>query len=323
MAKGHKPKAGSRAFWPKKRAKRIYPRLKHIKISGDAVAPVEFAGYKAGMTSALLPDKAGHLVKSATVLDCPPLIICGAKFYRGTVDGLKDAGTIWAEKLEKLLSRKINPPKDTKTKAKLSDFEKKIESLEDLRLLVHTQPKESGIGKKKPELFEIALSGSLKKKFEYIKEKLGSQLKPEDVFKEGEFIDVSAVTRGKGFQGPVKRFGIKIRSRKNKLKRRHVGTMGPYTPARVLPGKIPQAGQLGFQTRTEHNKQILKIASDNITPRGGWVNYGIVDGGYLVLDGSVPGPKKRLIMLRKAVRSHMGEKPIKLESVSLESQQGV
>jgi large subunit ribosomal protein L3 len=64
------------------------------------------------------------------------------------------------------------------------------------------------------------------------------------------------------------------------------------------------AGQLGFQTRTELNKRILKIGEngEEINPKGGFKNYGIVKTNYLLLEGSVPGPKKRLVRLRAAIR---------------------
>jgi large subunit ribosomal protein L3 len=111
------------------------------------------------------------------------------------------------------------------------------------------------------------------------------------------------VTIGKGTEGPVKRFGIKIQNRKAAQKRRHTGTLGPETPDRVL-WTIPYAGQLGFQTRTEYNKRILKIGEDGkeITPKSGFSNYGIIKGDYVVVEGSLPGPRKRLIRLRSAIR---------------------
>ena len=54
----------------------------------------------------------------------------------------------------------------------------------EIRLLVHTKPKESGIGKKRPELFELDLSGDVASKFAYAKQKLGQEIKPEEVFKD-------------------------------------------------------------------------------------------------------------------------------------------
>ncbi len=331
--KWNKPTAGSRGYWHRKRAKRIHPRLggKSVlaSIHTDKVMPVAFAGYKAGMTRiSYVNERKGsafygqETVKAVTVLDCPPLVVFGIKTYRKTPYGLEEKSCVLAEKQSKDLNRKISVSKDLKTKSKLEEIEKGLSSLHDIRLIVHTQPRESGVNKKTPELFEIGLFGNVKSKWSYAKEKLGGQLKLEDMFKEGEFIDVQAVTTGKGTQGPVKRHGIKVRSRKNKGKQRHVGSLGPYHPARVLPVYIPHPGQMGYHNRTDFNKRVLKISSDGLNPAGGWVNYGVVKGNYILLEGSVPGPRKRLIILRKAVRFHGKEEPFKISTVSLESQQG-
>ncbi len=332
MSKWSKPKAGSRGYWPRKRAKRMYPVLKAAEgIGKQAKAePIGFAGYKAGMAQAFVTfEKKGSpihgkpVVKAVTVLDCPNLVVCGIKAYKKDPYGLKDVGLVWAEKLSRDLSRSTEIPKDGKKSRKISDFEKDAEGFAELRLLVHEQPRESASGKKTPEIFEIPLTGEIKGQMEYCKQKIGGQLKPEEVFKEGEPVDVVAVTTGKGFQGVVKRHGVKVRSRKNKAKMRHIGSLGPYHPNRVLPGVIPHPGQMGFHNRTEYNKRILKIGAGGLTPKGGWLDYGVLSGGFVVLQGSVPGPKKRLIMLRKASRPHKKEPAFKLDSVSLESQQGL
>ena len=328
MSKWSKPRAGSRGYWPRKRAKRIYPVLKATENlqKEKKASPIGFAGYKAGMTQVFLTlDKKGSpahgksVVKAATVLDCPSLVVCGVKAYIKTAKGLKDYGLVWSEKLSKDLNRATRIPKEGKKK--VPDLEKDLASISEIRLLVHTQPKESGLGKKTPEIFEIPLTGDVKSQFEYCKQKLGSQLRPEDIFKEGESVDIEAVTVGKGHQGVVKRFGVKVRSRKNKAKMRHIGSLGPYHPNRVLAGVIPHSGQMGFHSRTEYNKRILKMAGGGFTPKGGWLHYGIVPGEYVVLQGSVPGPKKRLIMLRKATRPHKKDPGFKIDSISLESQQ--
>lgn len=327
MAKHHKPVAGSRAYWPKKRAKRIYPRVKTRALKIEEALPLAFAGYKAGMTRLVFVNQrkdstteGEEIVKPVTVLDCPSLRVCAIHVYRKS-EGLKRIETIWAEKLSKDLDRKTKVPKKTDPKTKIQSLEGQIEKVADIRLLVHTRPRESGIGKKKLELFELGLGGDVKKKWEYAKQKLGGEIRVSDVFKDGEWIDVSAVDKGKGYQGPVKRFGVIIRSRKNKGKRRHTGVIGVRGVARVLPGKIAMAGQLGFQTRTEFNKMVMKTGSGGINPKGGWLNYGLVKGDYLLLSGSVPGPRKRLVIIRKGLRSRKVE-PIEIKEVFLESQQG-
>ena len=327
MAKGHKQVSGSRGYWPRKRAKSIYSRFKS-HVSSEEALPMVFAGYKAGMTQAVvIENKKGsathgrEVVKPVTVIECPALVVCGIRLYEQTTSGLRCAKQIWSQKISKDLKRKTRIPK--KTEAKADSVEKKIEKYSDVRLLVHTKPRESGLGKKKPELFEIEIgSEDVREKWNYAKMKLGTEIKITDFIKEGEYVDVRAVTKGKGFQGPVKRFGIKIRPRKHEKKRRHTGVLGARNVARVLPGKIPMAGQMGFHTRTEYNKQVLKIGSEGIKPSGGWLGYGLVKGDYIVLQGSVPGPRKRLIMLRKGIRAKPPE-PVTVKKIILDSQQGV
>ncbi len=326
MSKTHKPVKGSRAFWPKKRAKRIYPSVKSVpETKGEKTVPLAFAGYKAGMTQVSYidikkdsPTSGKEKVEAATVLDCPPLMICGIKIYRKGPEGLINEGTVWDENLSKDLQRKLDIPKKPHMKKEL--IGKKLDQLAEVRILVSTQPRGSGLGKKKPEVFEIPLSGDVEKQWAYALEKLGKEIVPADVFSQGEVIDVKAITKGKGFSGVVKRFGVKIRSRKDGGKRRHIGTMGPVTPGRVLPGKIAQAGQLGFQTRTEYNKKILKIEEDGMEPKGGFVNYGKVPKNYILLEGSVPGPKKRLVLLRKAMRWSENPAPTEIKYISLDPQ---
>ncbi len=330
MAKGHKPVAGSRAFWPRKRAKRIYPRFKHSKelekLKEEGTKPLEFGGYKAGMTQVVFVDnrkgsvtQGQEIAKAVSVIECPPLFVFGVKFYKEGENGLETLGMVWTKDLKKDLVRKLDVPKEPKSD--FSEFEGRLNEIADIRLLVHTQPRETGLGKKKPEVFEIDLSGTKEEKLKYAKEKLGKEIDISEVFSEGEYVDVKAVTKGKGYQGVVKRFGVKIRTRKDKEKRRHIGTLGPVTPGRVLPGKIAMAGQLGFHTRTEYNKRIVKIGNDGLEVKGGFVNYGVVRKNYVLIEGSVPGPKKRLILFRKSFRKTGVKEPIEIKSISLESQQ--
>ncbi len=327
MAKGHKPVAGSRAFWPRKRARRIYPSVKNVpKISGEKVVPLAFAGYKAGMTQASFTDtrkgsttQGQEVSEAATVIDCPPLVVVGIKLYREENGILVSEGTVWGENLPKDLNRRIDVPKKPHMKKEITG--KKLDRLREARIIVSTRPRESGLGKKTPELFEIPVSGDVEKQWAYALEKLGKEVRLSDVFVPGEVVDTKAVTKGKGFSGVVKRFGVKIRSRKSGGKRRHIGNIGAVTPGRVLPGAVAMAGQLGFQTRTEFNKKILKIGDDGIEPEGGFVNYGKVPKDYALIEGSVPGPRKRLIIMRKAIRWKEGAHPVELPHVSLDSQQ--
>lgn len=326
MAKGHKPVAGSRAFWPRKRAKSAYSAPKVFPSISETI-PLNFAAYKAGMTRVITTAKKGpnqieqDVAEAVTVLDAPAVIIAGVRTYMSSHDGLKAHNTVLMENPSKDLKRKTMIPKEIKRD--LQKLEEQAEKFADIRLLVHTQPRKTALSKKKPDLFEISLGGDVKAKWDYAKQKLGSELRIEEVFKEGEIIDVKSVTKGKGFQGPVKRFGVTIRPRKHEKKRRHVGNIGSVGVGRVFPGKIAMAGQLGYQTRTELNKKVMKIGSDGLNVRGGWLKYGHVNGDYVLVRGSVPGPKKRLIMLRKAIRTEIREMPVEVKKVFTDSQQGI
>jgi large subunit ribosomal protein L3 len=114
---------------------------------------------------------------------------------------------------------------------------------------------------------------------------------------------VAAVTKGKGTQGPVKRWGVQKRKGKHARQgwRRRIGNLGPWNPSRVR-STVPQQGQTGYHQRTELNKRLVDLDDDDPTVDGGFVNYGEVDGPYALVKGSVPGPDKRLVRLRPAVR---------------------
>ena len=77
---------------------------------------------------------------------------------------------------------------------------------------------------------------------------------------------------------------------------------------------------MGYHTRTEFNKMILKIGNNpsEITPKSGFPHYGILKNDYIILKGSVPGPVKRLVKLRTAVRNKT-PKEVKLTFISTES----
>ena len=308
-------------YSPRSRAKRVYPRI-HSWPKSDEPKLLGFAGYKAGMTHTFSVDKRSNTATSnkevftpVTVLDCPPIIPFAIRSYSSTPYGLKISGEFSAEKLSKDLSRKIKTPKKSSPKELTGD---------ELSVLVHTLPK-SALGKKKPEIFECRIGGAtFEDKLKYAKEILGKEIKVSDVFAEGDFLDVCAVTKGKGTQGPVKRFGVRIQRPKAQRsgKGRHVGTLGGRGTA--TRWTVPQAGQMGYNTRTEHNKRVLKIGlkGDKITPDGGFVKYGEVTGDYILIKGSVPGPRKRVIRLRPSIRKHPTLEPPEITYTSTLSSQG-
>ncbi|MFH7835264.1 MAG: 50S ribosomal protein L3 [Candidatus Aenigmatarchaeota archaeon] len=323
MPKVKRPLRGSRAFYPRKRAKRIYPRVKNIgKLNLNEIKPLAFAAYKAGMTHVILKEnnpnsqlKGKHIMKAVTILDAPPISVFGFRCYTTDENNRKiSAIDIFSEKLNKNLARKLKIKPETKLSEKLEKISKI--NIIDVTLLCHTNPS----FKKKPEVFEIPINGEINKKLEYAKQILGKEINISDIFKEGEYVDVSAVTKGKGTEGPVKRFGIVVLGRKYQQMQRHVGSLGTTEPGKIRP-TVPAAGQLGFQTRTEFNKRILKI-QNGFEIKGGFVNYGNVKNNAIILEGSVPGPAKRLIFLKYPVRLHKTKYPIEIIHISNSSNLG-
>jgi large subunit ribosomal protein L3 len=120
-------------------------------------------------------------------------------------------------------------------------------------------------------------------------------------------VDSIAVTKGKGLQGPLKRMGLKKLPRKNRKGQRHIGCLSGWSPKRVKY-VVARAGQDGLHQRVEYHKRIMKISEDGeeINAKGGYIRYGVVRNDYLLLLGSIPGPKKRLIRLREAIRPKRG-----------------
>jgi large subunit ribosomal protein L3 len=269
-----------------------------------------FAGYKVGMTHVAYvddtesPTKGQEIVSPATVIEAPPITVYGVRCYRAN-NSVGDILTT-EEKVLKLAGLSAVPSKKQKgERAKIDET-----TVDDARLLVFTMPSKTKMGKKHIEKMELGVGGKDgKEKLDYCKGMVGKELRAGDVFKNGENIDVVSITIGKGWQGAVKRFGISIQRRKATGKRRHVGTLGQWHPAYVLY-TVPQAGQTGYHQRTELNKRILRIGQkpEDINPSAGFVGYGFVRNDYVLLKGSVPGPAKRLIKLRLAVRSAPGGK---------------
>lgn len=326
MPEIHKHKKGSRGYSPRKRSRSENPRIKAWPTDSEKPGLQGFAGYKAGMTHVEFIDyrptstTSGQSVfEAVTILETPPMKIAAIRFYERTPYGLKTKTEIWGNNLEELAKR-LNVPK--------KKIEKEApEQFDDIRILAYTEPwKITGVPKKVPDIMEIRIGGGdLQQRLEYAKSILGKEVGIKDVFKEGQMVDTIAVTKGKGFQGAVKRWGIKLLHHKNRKHRRNVGTLGPWM-SWVRP-TVPQAGQMGYHKRTEFNKRILKIDEDGetITPTGGFPRYGLVRNEFIIIHGSIPGPVKRLVRMRPAIRYQRGvkvEKP-EITYISTTSKQGV
>jgi large subunit ribosomal protein L3 len=333
MAKAHAPRHGSMQFWPRKRAQREHARIRSWpSATSEAGKPLCFAGYKAGMSHIIVSDnrkttktKGMDLMLPVTVIECPPLKVVGARCYIKDLAGaygLRVATEIRI-KGDKELAKILSVPSAAKEKDAKNRFSSlKPEDYVDIRLLVQTQPKLTSIGKKNPEVFELGLGGKPADQHAFAKEKLGQELTINDVFKEGEQLDIHSVTKGKGTQGPVKRFGVALRSHKSEKVRRGPGNLGSWKAQGHNMYRVAHAGQMGYHLRTEWNKWLLKIETDPkiINPVGGFKRYGEVKNPFILLKGSTGGATKRLIKITPATRPNTqtpGEAPaIKYVSVS-------
>ena len=330
MPERHHPKRGPHGFSPRKRAKAETPHIKKWAEEGETPKVQGFFGYKAGMTHAFVVDyrptsttSGREILMPVTVVETPPIKIAAIRAYQRDSYGLHSVGELWADKLDNELLKRISLAK--KQKEKNWDFTK---DADEIRVLVYTQPKlVTGVPKKIPEISELRIGGgSIEEQIKYVKGILGKELKINDVVKDGDMLDIIAITKGKGFQGAVKRWGVKLLTHKNSKHRRMIGTAGSWHP-NWIQSTVPQAGQMGYHQRTEYNKRVLKIGEEGeeITPAGGFPHYGVIRNSYILIHGSIPGPVKRLIGMRDAIRYQRGVKVEKAEItyISTTCKQGV
>eukprot|EP00873_Tetraselmis_striata_P028338 jgi/Tetstr1/448602/TSEL_035851.t1 len=359
------PRHGSLGFLPKKRCRRGKGKCKSFP-KDDAKKPCHltaFMGYKAGMTHILRDvDKPGSKLhkketcEAVTIVETPPMIVVGVVGYVKTPTGMRSLNTVWAEHVGEEMKRryyknwyKAKKKAFSKYAAKYTDGKKAIEAeLEQLkkhcavvRVIAHTQIKKINIGFKKAHCMEIQVNGgSVADKVDFAYGLFEKPVPIESVFKKDEMIDTIAITRGRGTQGVVSRWGVTRLPRKTHRGLRKVACIGSWHPARVS-WTVARAGQKGFHHRTEINKKVYaigkagedshKAATDfdvtdkDITPMGGFPHYGIVNEDFVMIKGGVPGTKKRVITLRQSVfeqTSRSATEEIKLKFIDTASKFG-
>ena len=252
------------------------------------------------------------------------MLVTGLRFYERWNGGLRTTGEVWAPEPSKDLGRRIKVPEKFDDNKGWEKLESSKERIVEVRAIAASQPRLAKIGKKKPDIMEVKIDGgTVKDQLEFAKKLLGKEVKVADVFKEGMDVDVIGITKGKGIQGPVKRWGIKKLKHKSRKTVRGVGSIGPWHPHYVMYS-VPRAGQMGFAQRTEYNKQILKIGENgaDVTPKGGFLHYGPIKTEFTLLRGTIPGPANRLVALRTPARGRVSGEPPKMEMISLASKQG-
>jgi large subunit ribosomal protein L3 len=146
----------------------------------------------------------------------------------------------------------------------------------------------------KPEKGHVAKANTAPKRF--VKElngvdvagyEVGQEVKV-DIFAEGDIVDVTGISKGKGFQGVIKRHGQSRGPMAHGSRyHRRPGSMGPVAPNRVFKGKL-LPGRMGGEQITVQNLQIVKIDAER---------------NLLLIKGNVPGARKALLKIKGAVKA--------------------
>ena len=205
-------------------------------------------GKKIGMTSIF--DDNGR-IRPCTVIEAGPCTITQIK------DQKKDGYNAIQLSYDELSKKKVNKPISGHFKKSSSQPKKKIVEFKNFR-------------SKELKLF-----------------KLGMELKLTDIFRENDFLDVKSISKGKGFQGVVKRHnfsgvGESTHGQHNRL--RAPGSIGAgSTPSRVFKG-MRMAGRMGGENIKQQNLKVLKINKDN---------------NLVYVSGSVPGYRNSYVTLEK------------------------
>lgn len=340
------PRHGSLAFLPRKRAKRARGKIKSFP-KDDAAKPCHltaFAGYKAGMTHIVRDvDKPGskvhkkEVLEAVTIVETPPIVVVGVVGYVETPRGLRTLKTVWAEHLNDEVRRRFYKNWYKSKKKAFTKYPKlkypgegaaegASTAAEDLdliknncdvvRVIAHTQMRKLKLRQKKAHVMEIQVNGgSVADKVDFASGLFEKTVSIDNVFSKDQMIDAIGITKGKGYEGVVTRWGVSRLPRKTHRGLRKVACIGSWHPARV-GYTVPRAGQNGYHHRTQTNLKVYRVGSGadpknattefdltekQITPLGGFPHYGIVREDFLMLKGAVVGPKKRFVALRQSM----------------------
>jgi large subunit ribosomal protein L3e len=326
-------------------------------------------GYKAGCTHICRDvDRVGskahkkEVVEAVTIIEAPPMIVCGMVGYIETPRGLKSITTVWAEHLSDECKRRFYKnwhaskghkafTRYAKKYTEGTGVEKDIERLKKyctiLRVLCHTQISKVGLRQKKAHICEIQVNGgNMTEKIEFAHKLFEKPVAISSVFEQNEMIDTISISKGKGYEGVVTRWGVTKLPRKTHKGLRKVACIGSWHPSRVK-FTVARAGQNGYHHRTELNKKVYRIGAaarqadktvkqnnattdfdltvKGITPMGGFPHYGEVMEDYIMIKGQVCGSKKRLITLRKSLvaqTSRRSNEKIELKFIDTSSKFG-
>jgi large subunit ribosomal protein L3e len=296
-----------------------------------------------------------EVVEAVTIIETPPMVVVGVVGYVETPTGLKAVTTVWAnhlgEEFRRTLYKKWYRSKKkaftkytktaTETKESVTtrlDRIKKTAAV--VRVIAHTQTKKLGF-QKKAHVIEIQVNGgSISEKVDFAYNLFEKPIPIEAIFEENSMIDIIGVNKGHGFEGVTARWGTKKLPRKTHKGLRKVACIGAWHPARVSFA-VPRAGQDGFHHRSDINKKIYRvgkkennatsgatefdITKKTINPIGGFPHYGNVTEDFIVIKGTVVGPKKRPVTLRRSLlhqTSRNALEQIKLKFIDTSSKFG-
>jgi large subunit ribosomal protein L3e len=355
--KYERPRRGNLGFLPKRRTRHHRGRIRSFPKDDQSQKPhlTAFVGFKAGMTHVMrqIERKGSKLdnkeaVEAVTIIETPPIRVVGIVGYVETIKGLRSLTTVWAQNLAPEFKRRLYKNWYRSKRKSFSKYAEKIskdpKAMEVLikrlkkycsviRVICHTQTKLINSRTKKAHVLEIQINGGdVNQKVDFAKGLLEKEIRVNQVFNNYELIDIIGATKGSGFTGVIKRFGVRKLPRKTHRGLRRVGCIGAWHPSRVR-WTVARAGQMGYHHRTEQNKKIYRIGEGevygaknnattefdltekNITPLGGFPHYGVVKNDYIMIKGCCIGTRKRNLVLRKTM--HARTKQIHLEKVNL------
>jgi len=315
MTKRTAPTYGSMQFWPKKRADKFLhsvnwkaialPTSKNSKVLG-------FIGYKVGMKTAIVKDSTPNsmtlnkrIAIPVTIISCPHMKIFSIRFYK---DG-QVVDEVVNEKLDKEIKRVVKMPKKFK---KIEDVKKEYD---DVRVIAYSVAKETGI-KKTPDMIEIGIGGTKEQQLEFAKNNLGKELSVGNFFDKMETVDIRGLTKGYGLCGPVKRYGISLKSHKSEKGQRRPGSLGPWHPNYVaINAKL--AGQVGMFPRIIYNNKIIDVINSSENNPTNIKHFGNVRTDYILVKGSVCGTPKRQLLITVGRRKNKASEKTKFDLIEV------
>jgi len=335
------PRRGNIGFLPRKRTKKHHGKIRKFPRDEPVKEPhlTAFIGYKAGMTHVVRDvDRPGstlhkkEIVDAVTIIETPPMVVVGVVGYIKTPTGLRTLNTVWGGHLSNDFKRRFyknwyraskmafSKTSQRTAEDKETTINRELEKMRKyaavIRVIAHSQIQLLNLRQKKAHVMEIQINGgSISDKVNFAKDLLEHEIDVERVFAKNEMIDTIGVTKGKGFEGVVQRWGVRKLPRKTHKGLRKVACIGAWHPPNVR-FSVPRAGQHGYYHRTEINKKIFRIGKKgdpetgttsfditkkDINPLGGFPHYGMVKNDFLMIRGCCPGVRKRCLTLRKSL----------------------